>query len=267
MRRILCMILMISLCNLGFTQQQQNQQQPQTFLTFEFMKVDNDQETFYTETEDFWEKIHEQRVASGDIVGWDLWRLLPGGEDQGYQYLTVTVFDDPLKMMNAGEGVIESAKMAYPDLSDEEIENRVNLAGGSRDLAVRLYLQVIDRTSPYYEMKEGMIAAMDLMKADYSNTEAYEKAEKETFKPWHQKMVDGGAKGEWQLIKVLVPQGTDVYASHLTVNFFDSWKHMLDSNSFDTGSSPEDQKKMSDGLKTRELKWTYLGVLEKMVRK
>jgi hypothetical protein len=266
MRRILCMILMLMLCSVGFTQQQQQQQQQQTYLTFEFMKVDNDQEPFYTETEAFWEKIHEQRVASGDIIGWDLWRLLPGGEDQGYQYLTVTVFDDPLKMMNAGAGVFESARMAYPDLSDEELQNRINLAGGSRDLAVRLFLSVIDRTQPAYEMKEGMIAQMDLMKAADGKIEAYEKAEGETFKPFHQKMIDGGAKGEWQLIKVLVPQGSDVYATHLTVNFFDGWKQLIDSNSFNTGSTPEMQKKMNEGLKTRDLKWTYMAVLEKMVR-
>lgn len=109
--------------------------QEETYLIFEFMKVDNNQESVYFETEDFWEKIHEQRIASGDITGWDLWQLLPGGEDQGYQYLTVTVFDDPLKMMQAGGGILESAKMAYPDLSDEELNKRMNMSADSRDLA------------------------------------------------------------------------------------------------------------------------------------
>ena len=64
MRRILCLILTLMLCKAGFSQE--------TYLIFEFMKVDNSQEAFYTETEDFWEKIHEQRLASGDITGWDL---------------------------------------------------------------------------------------------------------------------------------------------------------------------------------------------------
>lgn len=259
MRRSLCMILMILLCSISFAQEE-------TYLTFEFMKVDNDQETFYTETEAFWEKIHEQRVASGDIVGWDLWRLLPGGEDQGYQYLTVTIFDDQLKMMNAGAGVMESARMAYPDLSDEELENRVNLAGGSRDLAVRLFLRVADRANSNYEMKQGMVAAMDLMKAEDGQYNAYEKAEREVFKPLHKKYVDGGVKGDWQLLQVLIPYGSDAYTSHITVNMFDSWKQMLDSYQFDASPSADDQKKMEDGLKTRNLRWTYLGVLEKMVR-
>lgn len=259
MRRVLSLILMVLLGSTSVAQEE-------TYLTFEFMKVDNDQETFYTETEEFWEKIHEQRAASGDIIGWDLWQLLPGGEDQGYQYMTVTIFDDPVKMMNAGERVLESGKMAYPDLSDEELENRINLAGGSRDLAVRLFLKVIDRTEGDYQMKPGMIAQMDLMKAEQGQFDAYEKAETETFKPWHQKYIDGGVKGQWHLLEVLVPQGSDVYTTHITVNMFDSWQQMLDSYEFDGGMTPALQKKMEDDLKTRDLKWTYLATLVKMVR-
>ncbi|MGA8853835.1 MAG: hypothetical protein WB492_06630 [Christiangramia sp.] len=260
MKRVLSLLIIMLFCGLSFAQQE-------TYLTFEFMKVDNDQEQFYFETEDFWEKIHEQRVASGDIVGWDLWQLLPGGEDQGYQYLTVTVFDDPVKMMHAGDGIMESAKMAYPDLSDEEIENRVNLAGGSRDLAVRLFLTVIDKTEGDYQMKPGMVATMDLMKVKDENFEAYEKAEEGTFKPMHQKMVDGKAKGSWELLKVLIPQGTEVYTSHITVNMFDNWEQYISSMSFDGGMTPDMQKKMDDGLKTRDMKWVYLATLSKMVRK
>ncbi|MDR5589902.1 hypothetical protein [Christiangramia sp. SM2212] len=260
MRRVLSIMLILLFCSFSFAQEQ-------TYLTFEFMKVDNDQEQFYVETEDFWEKIHEQRVASGDIVGWDLWQLLPGGEDQGYQYLTVTVFDDPMKMMNAGAGIMESARMAYPDLSDEELQNRVNLAGGSRDLAVRLFLMVMDRTNGDYEMKPGMVATMDLMKANDGNYSAYETAEGDTFKPLHQKMVDGDAKGSWELLKVLLPQGSDVYASHLTVNMYDNWEQYLDSMNFDAGITPAMEKKMDDGLETRDMKWSYMATLTKMVRK
>ncbi|HKJ47692.1 MAG TPA: hypothetical protein VJ973_01305 [Christiangramia sp.] len=259
MRRLLTLILIGLFGIASFAQNE-------TFLTFEFMKVDNSQETFYTETEDFWEKIHEQRLASGDIVGWDLWQLMPGGEDQGYQYLTVTVFDDPIKMMRAGEGIMESAKMAYPDLSDEELENRVNLAGGSRDLAVRLYLKVVDQANENYEMKTGMVASMDLMKATEGRYEDYEKAESETFKPYHKTYIDAGAKGDWQLLRVLIPQGSEVYTTHMTINMFDNWEQYLSSMEFDGGMTPDLQTKMNDGITTRDLRWTYMATLVKMVR-
>ena len=53
--------------------------QDKLFLVFEMMKVDNEQEMAYWETENFWEKIHQQRANNGDIIGWDLWQLSPGG--------------------------------------------------------------------------------------------------------------------------------------------------------------------------------------------
>ena len=71
--------------------------QDKLYLVFEMMKVDNEQEMAYMETENFWEKIHQQRVQSDEIIGWDLWQLLPGGEDQGYQYMTVTLYNNPVR--------------------------------------------------------------------------------------------------------------------------------------------------------------------------
>ncbi len=244
----------------------QNQAQNETYVTFEFMQVDNSQESFYNETEDFYQKVHEQRIASGDIVGWDLWQLLPGGEDQGYQYLTVTVFDSMSKMLHGGDGFLESAKMAYPDLSDEELDNRLNMAGGSRNLAVRLYLKIIDSTEDDFEMKTGMVATIDLMKVKDGNYQAYEDAESKTFKPWHQKMIDAGVKGNWQLLEVLIPRGTDVYASHVTVNMFSGYDQYLKMWDFDGSVTPDLQKKMDEGIDTRDMRWVYLATLRKMVR-
>ena len=100
--------------------------QEKLFLVFEFMRVDNEQELIYMETEDFWKKIHEQRVKNGDIFGWDLWRLQPGGEDQGYQYLTVNLYDDKVKMMSGAGDVEKALKDAYPDLSEEELYEKFN---------------------------------------------------------------------------------------------------------------------------------------------
>ena len=84
--------------------------QDKLYLMFEFMKVDNEQESDYMETESFWEKIHEQRVKNGDIIGWDLWSLQPGGENQGFQYLTVNLYDDPVKMFEGSGYFMKAVK-------------------------------------------------------------------------------------------------------------------------------------------------------------
>jgi hypothetical protein len=73
--------------------------QEKLYLVFEFLKVDNKQETAYGETEEFWAKFHEQRVKHGDIIGWNLWKSQPDGEDQHFQYLTINLYNEPVKMI------------------------------------------------------------------------------------------------------------------------------------------------------------------------
>ncbi len=69
---ILCLLLVPGL-------RAQDNLPSELYLIFEFMRVDGEQSSAYMETEDFWEGIHQQRVKSGEIIGWDLWSLLPGG--------------------------------------------------------------------------------------------------------------------------------------------------------------------------------------------
>ena len=92
----------------------------------------------------FWAKIHEQRVKNGDIIGWDLWRLQPGGEDQGFQYLTVNLYNDPVKMMSGAGDLDAALKAAYPDMSEEDLDKHMSKTAKSRDLSVRIYLELID---------------------------------------------------------------------------------------------------------------------------
>ena len=241
--------------------------QDKLYLTFEFMKVSNTQESSYQETENFWQKIHEQRVKSGEIVGWDLWALAPGGEDQHYQYLTVTVYNDPLKMMNGMSDLMGMAKKAYPNMTEEQIVEKLNETSKSRSLAVRLFLEEVKSTTDKFPMNVGTVASIDLMKVQDGNYDAYEKAETEVFLPMHQKMVDDGAKGSWGLERVMLPYGSDVYTTHITVNMYSGMEQYIKSMSYDMGDMSSDMtNKIQDGLKTRDMRWTYMAYLMKKVR-
>lgn len=234
------------------------------YLVFEFMKVDNDQETAYQETETFWKKIHQARVDNGEILGWDLWSLQPGGENQGYQYLTVTLFDDPVKMMG-DQPIFEAAQRAYPDLSEEELNMRFEETAQSRDLAVRIYLEQIAITEGDFEMNVGMVASLDLMKVDMDAFEVYENAEMEIFQPLHQEQVDAGDKGSWELLRVVHPYGSEVYFTHLTANMFEGWDQIFSGSAGETPSFANEMM-IQKGLETREMKWTYWATLREMVR-
>ncbi|MFH4968905.1 hypothetical protein V8G61_11935 [Gaetbulibacter sp. M240] len=239
--------------------------QDDLFIIFELMHVDNEQEGDYAQTEQFWKKIHAQRAADGSIVGWDLWSLLPGGEDQGYQYATATLFDSAEKMF-APVDYMKYAKAAYPDMSDEDLNKRLWSAGKTRDLAVRTYLHELASTTGGEEMKVGTVAYMDYMKAPMDGFDAYETAEKTLFQPMHQKMVDNGSKSYWGLLRIMIPFGSDTYASHMTVNMFKNVKQALSANAFDPDLSEDQIKKINEAMQTRDMKFVYMATLIEMVR-
>ena len=138
--------------------------QESLFLSFEFMHVDEGQDAAYMETEEFWEKVHEQRVKNGDCIGWDLWRLQPAGQKQGSQYMTVSLFNDPVKMMEGGD-YNKAWTGAYPDLSDEESAKKMEHTAASREITHRIFLYQVATTTPEYDMPLGTLAAINFMKA------------------------------------------------------------------------------------------------------
>lgn len=240
--------------------------QEKLFLVFEFMQVDNNQEEAYWETEDFWQKIHQERVKNGDIIGWDLWSLQPGGEKQFFQYLTVTLYNDPVKMMSTSGDFGKALKQAYPEINEGELEEKFRKTANSRDLEVRLFLEQISVTEGENKMPLGTIAQMDMMKAIEGKYWDYEQAEKETFKKMHQEQVENGNKEYWGLLRVMSPTGSDTYASHITTSMYNDYKQFFSENPKGKEFSEEEIKSFKKGLKTRDLKYTFMATLVKKIR-
>ena len=264
MKKLIIITMAAFWCHMGTAQDQDP-----VYLLFEFMQVDNEQEAAYAETEQFWSKIHEQSVNKGEKLGWDLWRLLPGGEIQNFQYLTVHVYNDPVKMMEGGswESLIANAKAAYPDMSENQIMEKLGNSSKTRDLAVRVYLNMIDQTEEEYVMQEGSIARINMMRTKPGMNSDYVKAEREVFKPQHQKMVDAGHRGSWGLASVMVPYGTEVYANFYTWDMYKDYAQMFGEFNYD-GAQPteEQQKAMQAGIAARDLKFSYIGELLMKIR-
>lgn len=240
--------------------------QDKLYLVFEFMKVDNEQEVAYMETESFWQKIHDQRVKAGDIIGWDLWRLQPGGEDQGFQYMTVNLYNDPVKMFEGAGDFQAALKSAYPDISENELNKTFSKTSKSRDLAVRIYLEQIDGTNDEFDIPLGTVAAINLMKVAPGNFDKYEKAESEVFKPFHQKEVDEGRRASWGLLRYMSPNGSKAFATHITVDMYKDYKQFFMVNTNNNPPNKEQQKAMQEGVESRDLKYRYMATLIKKAR-
>lgn len=242
--------------------------QEKLYLVFEFMKVDNEQETAYAETEEFWSKIHEQRVKNGDIIGWDLWQLQPGGEDQHFQYLTVNLYNDPVKMMTSAGDFDAALKAAYPNMSQADLDKKMMETQKSRDLAVRVFLEQIEVTEDNFDMPLGTVAAINLMKVDMNNYSTYEKMETEIFKPMHQRQVDNGSRASWALLRYISPYGSDTYASHITVDMYKDYaQYFKPSDASEPQPTAEQTKKMNEGVASRDMKYSFLATLIKTSKK
>lgn len=240
--------------------------QDKLYLMFEFMKVDNEQESAYWETENFWEKIHAQRVKNGDILGWDLWYLQPGGEGQGPQYLTVHVYDDPVKMMSGAGDFDAAVKAAYPNMTQDQVDAHMEQDVKNRDLAYRIYLERVAGTKDEFDMPLGMVMALNMMRATDMDFDSYEKAETEVFMPWHQQAVDRGERSRWELWRIMVPYGSDTYATHVTADMFKDYAHMFAPAGEANQPTDEQMKMMQEGVKTRDMKFSYIARLVKKVR-
>lgn len=230
------------------------------------MQVNDEHGSDYLKVEDFWSGIHKQRIADKQILGWDLWALTPSGTKQGSQYLTVTLFPSLKDMLQPGgfENIAASAKKAYPKMTDKEINDMLDKTVASRDIANQVYFEQVDITNDNFEMKPGIMATMDIMK---QLDDSYEKAESEIFKPWHQKMVDAGKAGNWQMLRAILPAGSEAYGTHITVSMFKDVTQLATYMEAPMGDIDFLIKAaVRSGLLTREWKEKKIMTLIKMVR-
>lgn len=160
--------------------------------------------------------------------------------------------------------VMAYAKKAYPNKSEKELIVMLEKTGLSRDMTNQVLFKLVDRTKGDFNMKIGTLATLDIMKQLDDN---YEKVESDIFKPWHQKMVDSGKKGSWELLRAILPSGTEAYGSHITVSMYNDVNQLA---SFMEGEGGEmdlmTNLAVKEGLKTRNWKEVKIAKLEMMAR-
>ena len=80
-------------------------------------------------------------------------------------------------------------------------------------------------------------------------------------------MVNDGQKGSWGLVRVILPAGTDAYATHMTVNMYKDAAQLT--AAMEGGPGDIDgltQLAVKEGLETRDMREVKIATLEMMVR-
>jgi hypothetical protein len=260
-------ILILIVCGMfwaGSLSAQQSQ-----FMVFEFVKVENDQIFDYIEFKDLMEKVYRQALNDKKITGWDFWSLQSGNDHSDFQYIMVTYYNDPVKMMDGlnEESMMKYTQIAYPHLNDSQVKKLFEESLAMRDMPMRLYMKQVSETSDNFQVKPGVLASFDLMKASEGKFETYEKAESEVFKPIHQKRIEQGLMGHWSFLRTALPLGSEAKSTHLTVNMFKDYMQFFNSQAYeDMNQTDEQRKAVNEGLNSRDQKWVYLATLQNVVR-
>ncbi len=256
MKKLTVFIFFLSLCIPSFSQE--------TYLLMEMMDVDPNSNTSYLEVEEFWSKIHQQRVNAGEIRGWDLWTFIPAGTEQEYRFMTVTFFESAVSMFEGltDESINKHAAAVYPDMSENELNAMLEQTGTSRDIAAQIYSVESDKAGEF-KVGLGTYATMAWMKTDHPD---YLEMESEIFKPMHTKSIEAGEMMGWSLISFIFPYGTSSYASHVAMNFFEDLEQCINYSMGGNETSMTQQLAIEQGLSTREMKSISMGQVIMSVR-
>jgi hypothetical protein len=66
----------------------------QTVVVVDFMKVPSNNQDAYLAVEKQWKNLHQSRVQSGAILGWQLFSVRNSGTNSAYNYATVTAYEN-----------------------------------------------------------------------------------------------------------------------------------------------------------------------------
>jgi len=163
----------------------------------EYMKVKPGNDGKYLEVEKAWKKLHEVRLKTGQILSWALYEPMFTGQDFDYQYVTVTVYKD----LGAYEKAVWSdslAQMAYPDYKEKDWDEFGKKTGDARVLSqVQVYHLVTGANAkPLKPVKYLQLSNMGVKPGGEA---AYEKLEKDYFKPLHEAAIKAGQMEGWSI--------------------------------------------------------------------
>ena len=158
----------------------------QTVAVVDFMKVQSNSQDAYLSVEKQWKTLHQNRVASGAILAWELYYVRNSGTGSPYNFVTVTIYPDFAKT----ETTITQADFnkAFGANSTELMKK----TGTSRDL---IY-------SETYQLQVGISSETPdkyivINSIHTDNVDKYINMEKTGYMPIHAEAKKAGHKNSW----------------------------------------------------------------------
>lgn len=178
----------------------------------EYMRTEPGKEEDYLKTEAVWKKIHQKRIANGEILYWALFRrMYPGGTNVAYDYVTVTGYRN-------GAQLAMKANMSFDKLTEgltKEEKDVVMATGTVRKLVLNeLDAKLLETASN----PAAVFVQSRYVKVADSDKAEYEKI-LETLKPVVEEGIKSGKAASWEVFRTVYPTGKDLFDYTVCNNF------------------------------------------------
>ena len=220
-------------------------QNDETILKMWYGEIKNTDVAEHLELEKaYFTKFHKQRIANGDIIGWDMWEIInPEINAMTTTYIYVSLVKD-----------FETIGKNTPIEGLEGVSKEDWEAGLEKAMShyIRTYEVTTSIKGSYGTQEENgpsNYAVINYMEVDPYQTAAYEKMELETFLPMFK---DQKIRNGWALHKILNHFGSEKPINYITADFYSSLQPIYESRNGAIAMNEADTKfwKSIDAIRT-----------------
>jgi hypothetical protein len=160
----------------------------QTVAVVDYMKIPEGGDATYLAIEKQWKAVHQLRVESGKILGWNFWYIRNSGAASPYNYATVTLYE------NFGKTETGLTEAELKQVFGAKMEEVLNKTVASRSL---IYSEMIKLELSVTSDSPDKFLVVNWVKTD--NVGDYLNMEKVGYQPLHEEAKKLGLKNSWRV--------------------------------------------------------------------
>lgn len=214
MKKIILSITMICIVIISFAQ---TNQKPVYYLV-NYYKADRDKIDEYIDLiNTYASKIWQEKVKSGNVGSYALYRVVSSSEDGGYDLISIQTANSINDFTKTSTS--EFMKRAFPGMDSATISS---IATKYTSLRVPVKAEIYKHISSIHNPDQKFVE-VNFMKTLPGKEREYIRQEKEIYKPIHQEFINKGNRTAWYFSQLISPLADNSKYNYLTANFFNDW--------------------------------------------